>query len=174
MQNPYKRLRELTTTSQKDFAATYGLSRTAMTYIESGQFPDLSDYMMHSLAEELHAKGVDGAEVLRDEYGAKNLQDAYHAWQSGERMQNAHKFYNVRPMPGSLLPSISPFHNFIKDTTGSLQGFCKALKVPSSTVNRYEVGATKAMPTIIKNALKAVRYPFIEELEDLQRQWANK
>lgn len=174
MQNPYKRLRELTTTSQKDFAAKYQFSKTAMIYVESGQFPDISEYMVQSLAKELDAKGISGKEILTEEYGQVNLQDAYHQWQTNERMQNAHLLYTVRPTEGSLVPSLSPFHIFVKETTGTLQGFCKALKVPSSTVKRYEVGATKSMPSVIREALSEVRYPYIEQLEDLQRTWANK
>ena len=172
--NPYKRLRELTTTSQKDFAAKYKFSKTAMIYVESGQFPDISEYMIESLARELEDKGINGKETLKEEYGQANLQDAYHQWQSTERMQNAHLFYGVRPTEGSLMPSLSPFHVFVKNTTGTLQGFCKALKVPSSTVKRYEVGATKSMPLILNQALSEVRYPYINQLEDLQRTWANK
>lgn len=174
MKNPYKRLRELTRTSQKDFAAKHQLSKTTMIYIESGQYPDLSDYQIESLGRETVEHNIPAHAYLKDEYGVDDLQTAYHNWQSTERMQIAHEFHNVVPFEGTVMPALSPMHYFIKESAGSVQAFCKLLKVPAATVKRYEVGATRTMPKSIKNALLEVQYPYLPELEELQTKWTDR
>lgn len=169
MKNPYKRLRELTLTSQIDFAEKYGFAKTTMTYAESGQYQDLSDALILALGQECSEKHVDAASILFEEYNAQKLQDAYHAWQSIERMQVAHLFQQ----PPSLYSSteVSPFQTFIIDTTVSTQGFCKALKLHSGTVIRYATGRTKTMPLSIQEALAEVHFKYTKELTQAQEDW---
>jgi len=167
--NPYKRLRELTATSQKNFAERYGMSKTTMINIECGQLVDLSDRMIVSLGQECHEQGVNAKQVLTDEYNAQSLQDAYHAWQSTERMSNAHLFQ--APLTGNETFEKSPFSVFIEDVAGTRQKFCKLLKVPSASVMWYANGDTLTMPKAIEEALTQVRFPWMVELKDLQTKW---
>lgn len=170
--NPYKRLRELTLTSQKDFAAKYEMSKTAMTYIESGQLYSLSDHMILSLGQECAERHVDAKSVLAQEYGVATLQEAYQSWKSIERMQNAHLFQQtVSWTPGT---ERSPFDVFVEDTAGTRQKFCKLLKVPASAVQLYAQGKILTMPKAIEEALIQVRFPYLQELKDLQTQWLGR
>lgn len=172
MENPYKRLRKLTKTSQKDFADKHQFAGTTMTYIESGQYPDLSDDMIVALGQECHDKNVDATQVLKDEYNEQTLQDAYHAWQSLERMQVAHKFQ--APPPEHFTEQLSPFHFFMLSVAPSQQAFCKLLKVPAATVGRYATGYTRTMPKVLTRALKEVKYPYLQELLTLQVNWTDE
>jgi len=169
MENPYRRLRELTAYSQKDFAATFGFAKTTMTHIESGQFADLSDEMIVSLGKACAEKGVNAKQVLKDEYNAETLQDAYHSWQSGERIQIAYLF---RVSPRRAIKE-SPFDLLILDVAGSRQKFCKMLKVPSATVMRYADGTTRTMPKVIEAALTEVQYGYLSELKEMQTDWVD-
>lgn len=168
--NPYRRLRELTRTSQKDFAAKYGFSRTVMGHIESGQFPSLSDEMALSLGQECFEQHIDAKQVLKDEYNALSLQDAYHNWQSIERLKIAHRFQDV-PFSGRSTEALSPFHFVIEDVAKTRQSFCKLLKVPAASVMRYERGETRTMPRVIEEALREVHYPHLDELKEAQQSW---
>lgn len=174
MENPYRRIRELTSVNQKDFAAKHGFSRTFMTFVESGQLPDLSPDSVRALHVEAEARGVDWVSILESEYNGQTLADAYHTWQSTERLQAAHQFQGVLPQEGTVFPNVSPFQLFIGAVTGnaSAQGFCKLLKVPSTAVTRYARGVTSFMPKAIHDALIEVRYPYLDELEQLQMAWA--
>lgn len=169
MDNPYKRLRELTGTMQKDFASKYSFSKTTMVYVESGQYPDLSDDMILALGKECAFKGVDAKQVLSDEYNAETLQDAYHTWQSGERLQIASQFQQTLMIRSDK--TTSPFKNFLLDIAGSTQRFCKMLKVPAAAVTNYSSGQTRTMPKSIKDALTQVQYPYLSELEQAQADW---
>jgi transcriptional regulator with XRE-family HTH domain len=170
--NPFKRLRELTTTSQKDFAEKYGFAKTTMTYIESGQYPDLSEAMIVGLGQECYEKNVDARSVLIEEYQSESLQDAYHRWQSIERMAVAHRF-QVNPT-GQMDEVRSPMHFFVEQVAGTRQAFCKLLKVPSAAVLQYSTGRIKTMPKAITDALTEVRFPYLTELQDQQIDWLNR
>lgn len=167
--NPYKRLRELTLTSQKDFAAKYEMSKTAMTYIESGQLASLSEHMIVSLGQECAERHINAKVTLMDEYGVSTLQEAYQNWKSLERMQNAHLFQKpINWTPGTVR---SPFDVYVEDSTGTRQKFCKLLKVPASAVQLYAQGKIRTMPKAIEEALVQVRFPYLQALKDLQIEW---
>ena len=170
-ENPYKYLRQLTKTSQKDFAAKYDFSKTTMVYIESGQYADLSENMILSLGQECFEKGVDAGTELELVYNSQTLAEAYKSWQSLERLQVAHLFQS--PPSGQFTAEKSPFAYFIEETTGSLQKFCKTLKVPSATVARYSDGVTRSMPQAVETALKEVQFRYLEDLRELQEAWAS-
>lgn len=167
-QNPYVRLRELTGLGQREFERKYKLSHTTMTHVETGQFAELSERMILSLGRECHEKGVDAREILEFEYSSSTLQEAYHKWQREQRVENAHIF---QVAPDQWTKELSPFHFFIKNTTGSAQGFSKALKVPAATVMRYASGATRTMPKVIEEALREVSYPHLAHLVGAQENW---
>ena len=172
MQNPYKRLRELTTTSQKDFGAKYDISKTALIFVESGQPVDISGYLNEVLGKECAAKGVDAKSVLRDEYNSQTLDEAYHSWQADQRMQVASEFQG--PISGQFDREHSPFHYFILEKSTSVQGFCKLLKVPAAAVQLYSSGKTRTMPKSIENALRGVNFPYLSELLGLQLNWLDE
>ena len=172
MQNPYKRLRELTTTSQKDFGAKYDISKTALIFVESGQPVDISGYMNEVLGKECAAKGVDARSVLRDEYNSQTLDDAYHSWQANERVQISSQFQG--PISGQHDPGHSPFYYFIREKSASVQGLCKLLKVPVAAVQLYSSGKTRTMPKSIEAALRGVNFPYLSELLGLQINWLDE
>lgn len=176
MENPYRRIRELTKIGQRDFAKQYNFSRTYIMFIESGQVPYITDDARSALVLAAMQAGVDIQDVLNYEYNGEDLRMAYTTWQANERTAAAYLFQNALPQHGSIMPAISPFTLLIKDVTrnGSAQRFCKILKVPSATVTRYERGAAAFMPSVIREALNGVRYPYIDELADLQFEWATR
>lgn len=172
MDNPYRRLRELTLTSQLDFGKKHGFSKTTMSYVEAGVFPEISERLNIALGNECFEKQVDAKSVLLAEYGTESLDEAYAKWQHSEREQVAGQFQH-RPREVKFDSEESPFHVFTIDIAGSRQGFCKMLKVPAATVMRYAEGTTHTMPKSIEDALREVKYPFLADLLALQNNWAD-
>lgn len=171
MKNPYVRLRELCGTTQKGFAAKYGFGKMTMVYLESGMYTRVSDRQSIALGRECAEKGVDAHEVLREEYGAGTLNEAYLAWRSEDRKLRAPEVLAKVSPPFTGNEEISPVEQFVKDTTGSLQGFCKLLKVPSITMTRYIRGETLRVPDALLEALEDVKYPHTRELVYAQADW---
>lgn len=170
MENPYVRLRNLCSISQKDFAAKYQMSKTTMVYVETGQYPDLSEKMIMSLGQETVEKGVPARQILESEYGMATLQDAYHSYQRLSRREVKDTF-NIEP-PQIWNKTTSPFASYIKATTGgSVQKFCKMLKVPSASVLRYRNGQTKPMPVSLEEAFTQIGFPYMRQLVESQAAW---
>lgn len=170
MKNPYQNLRERCGISQKSFGAKHGFSKMTLVYVESGLYPDVSDRLNGALAAECIEKGLDGRSILAEEYGVASLNGAYHIWQRAERQRFAERLNQIAPRD-EWSDEVSPFHLLAVESAGSVQGFCKKLKVPAATVLRYENGTTKTMPKSIEDALKEVRYPYLEELLSEQAAW---
>lgn len=168
MKNPCVLLRERCGINQKDFAAKYGFHKTTMVYWDAGMYPEISVRMNNALARECAEKGVDAAGELLVGYGEGNLDDAYAKWQLMARVENAQMFY--RP-PTWGTPQTTPFYQYIYDTTGSLQSFCKHLLVPAASVLRYAKGHTVTMPEVVENALEDIRYPDLDVLKQFQQKW---
>lgn len=158
--------------SQKGFAAKHGFGKMTMVYLESGMYTRVSDRQNKALAVECVEKGVDGKAVLVEEYGVASLNDAYLAWRVAERREHAPVVLAKvsPPFVGSV--GVSPVAQFVKDTTGSLQGFCKLLKVPSITMSRYIKGDTLSMPSELREALVDAGFPFTESLAEAQMMWS--
>lgn len=167
--NPYKRLRELTRTSQKDFAAKYGFSKTTMTFIESGQVVTLSDRMIVALGQECFEQHIDAKATLRDEFTSPDLQTAYQNWKTFERLSVAHLFQT--PVTPSLANPKSPFSIYVHDVAGSEQRFCKMLKVPAAAVQLYAKGSILTMPRALDDALTQIRFAYLKELKGIQNDW---
>jgi DNA-binding XRE family transcriptional regulator len=169
--NPYVRLRELCGLSQKKFAVKHGFGKMTMVYLESGMYTGVSDRQNIALGRECNEKGVDASQVLADEYGSVSLNEAYLAWRSEDRKLRAPSVLAkvAPPFVGDV--DTSPVGKFVAETTGSLQGFCKLLKVPSITMTRYMRGETVSFPEALREALEDVRYPHIGELEKAQTKW---
>jgi DNA-binding XRE family transcriptional regulator len=174
MKNPYVRLRELCGTSQKAFAAKYGFGKMTMVYLESGMYTRVSDRQNVALGKECNEKGVDARQVLAEEYSASTLNEAFWKWRSQERREKAPVVLAKASHLFDYAMAISPVIQLVSDTTGSLQGFCKLLKVPSITVSRYAKGETATMPSELREALQEAGYPFITDLEVAQEKWREK
>ena len=171
MKNPYVRLRELCGTTQKGFAAKYGFGKMTMVYLESGMYTRVSDRQSIALGRECDEKGVDARGVLREEFGAGSLNEAYLAWRSEDRKLRAPEVLAKASPPFAGDEEVSPVERFVKDTAGSLQGFCKLLKIPSITMTRYIRGETVSVPDALLSALEDVKYPHTIALIDAQENW---
>ena len=169
--NPYIRLRELCGSSQKGFATKYGFGKMTMVYLESGMYTRVSDRQSIALGRECNEKGVDAHEILREEYGAASLNEAYLGWRSEDRRLKAPEVLAKASPPFGGDVDVSPVAQFVKDTAGSLQGFCKLLKIPSITMTRYIRGETITVPDALVSALEDVKYPHTGALIDAQANW---
>jgi hypothetical protein len=171
MKNPYVRLRELCGMSQKAFAAKHGFGKMTMVYLEAGMYTAVSDRQNQALGKECYEKGVDAKTVLVEEFKAHSLDQAYQQWRVGERREHAPTVLAKVSPPFVGDSELSPVACLVRDTTGSLQGFCKVLKVPSITVSRYIRGETKSMPVELQAAFADAGWPFVGELDTAQAKW---
>lgn len=169
--NPYVRLRELCGLSQKKFADKHGFGKMTMVYLESGMYTRVSDRQNVALGRECAEKGIDAHKVLEDEYGTGSLNEAYLAWRSADRKLRAPSVLAKVAPPFVGDEETSPVGVFVRDTAGSLQGFCKLLKVPSITMTRYMRGETASFPEALREALWDIGYPHIDALEEAQGKW---
>jgi hypothetical protein len=169
--NPYVRLRELCGISQKGFATKHSFGKMTMVYLESGMYTRVSDRQSIALGKECDEKGVNGREILREEYGFDSLNEAYLAWRSEDRKLRAPEVLAKAAPPFMGDELLSPVGRFVQDTAGSLQGFCKLLKVPSITMTRYIRGETSTVPDAFWFALEDIKYPHAQELADAQFSW---
>lgn len=171
MKNPYVRLRELCGISQKAFAAKHEFGKMTMVYLESGMYTRVSDRQNIALGRECSDKGVDAKRILEEEYQSSTLNEAFWKWRSHERRENAPVVLAKASSNFDSTGDVSPVNQLISETTGSVQGFCKLLKVPSITITRYAKGETLTMPQELREALNEARYPFIKQLEIAQQNW---
>ena len=171
VKNPYVRLRELCGISQKGFATKHSFGKMTMVYLESGMYTRVSDRQSIALGKECNEKGVNAHEVLREEYSAGSLNEAYLAWRSEDRKLRAPGVLAKAAPPFVGDAEVSPVAKFVADTAGSLQGFCKLLKVPSITMTRYIRGETLRVPDALIEALEDVKYPHTAALIDAQANW---
>lgn len=174
MKNPYVRLRELCGTSQKAFAAKHGFGKMTMVYLESGMYTRVSDRQNVALGKECNEKGVDAKRILEEEYQSHTLNEAFWKWRTFERREKAPVVLAKADSAFYSNSDVSPISQLVSETTGSLQGFCKLLKVPSITVSRYAKGETATMPSELREALMEASYPFITELETAQEKWRER
>lgn len=170
--NPYAYLRERTGMTQTAFAAKHGLARQTLVAIEQGVYPSLSDRMIVELGKECHVAGVDARTELMTEYGVATLSEAYANWRNADRADAADRLSQIAPtMWGKRL---SPMHYVVKEFGRGVQGFSKALKIPSSTLLRYIKGEQREMPRSIEEALRAIHYPFLTDLIQRQADWVDE
>ena len=171
--NPYVRLRELCGLSQKKFADKHSFGKMTMVYLESGMYTKVSDRQNLALGKECAEKGVDAKNVLREEYGSGSLNEAYLVWRSEDRRLRAPSVLSKAAPPFVGDSETSPVAQFVKDTAGSLQGFCKLMKIPSITMTRYIRGETATVPMALLLALEDVKYSHTEALIDAQLDWVS-
>lgn len=170
--NPYAFLRMKAGLSQNAFCQRYTFAKQTLTCIESGMYTELSDRMVVSLGKACAAAGVAARLELLENYGVDRLQQAYVEWRQRQRGAFAETINRV--VPGRWTNEKSPMDCLVEDTTGSVQGFAKALKVPNATLIRYMRGKQLLMPRSLESALRGVNYPYLPELYRLQTQWARK
>jgi len=171
LKNPYVRLREMCGISQKGFATKHGFGKMTMVYLESGMYTRVSDRQSIALGKECYEKGVDAHGLLAEDYGAGSLNEAYLAWRREDRRVKAPAVLAKTAPPFVGDTETSPVAAFVRDTAGSLQGFCKLLKVPSITMTRYIRGETLTVPQALLEALEDVKYPHTAALIDAQADW---
>lgn len=171
-ENPYAHLRKKTGLSQVEFAEKHGLARQTLIGIEKGVYPTLSDRMIVELGKECHAKGIDARYELREHYGVDTLSQAYSGWRNADRLENAEGINQLSPVQWT--PELSPMHFIVKAFGRGVQGFSKAMKIPSATLLRYIKGEQREMPTSIEEAFRGIGYPFLTDLIERQAAWVDE
>lgn len=169
MLNPYKFLRTHAGYTQASFCREYGFSKQTLISIEQGVYAELSSRMVTAITDACWDKGIDPQGVLIAEYGTRDLATVYEAYRQFERE-------NVPPaivgyVPTESTPELSPMHFFVKNTTGSVQGFAKVLKIQTSTLLRYIRGQQADMPGPLYEALYRAGYRHLDELIKAQTEW---
>jgi transcriptional regulator with XRE-family HTH domain len=166
MQSPFQFLRERAGLSQSQFCAAYGFSPMPLKYTEAGVYPHISERFEKAIYDACLEKGVDVGEALEEVYTYRDLQDAYHFWQSLERSEFGRQLAKVEPPFNSA--GLSPFESLVWATAPTFEAFAKRLKVPPGTVIRYALGRVRNMPPAIRTALHDADYPYTVQLEAAQ------
>jgi len=157
--NPFKKLRQEAGYTQKRFCDEFGFSKQTLISIEAGVYADLSDRMLAAIVSVCDSKGVKYGDIAKE----------YELWRLSERqgVPDAIKNYN----PTVWDEKTSPMGFFIAQTTGSVQGFAKKLKVQTSTLLRYVSGEQPDMPMPLRVALVDSDYKHLGRLEKAQMDW---
>jgi hypothetical protein len=170
--NPVSRLLQYASTSEIDFRKRFDFSKQFMVDVTEGTYTQLSDRVHRSLRLLSEDKGLDVKTILRDDYEAANLDEAYALWQRWQRVGHADTFTGTKPVKGTK--DLSPAHFFVRDTAKTPTTFSKTLKVPPQTVRRWVSGQTRKFPDSIYDALRDIGYPYLQALVSLQDDWIEK
>lgn len=157
--NPYKELRQLAGYTQKRFCDEFGFSKQTLISIEAGVYADLSDRMLAAIATACDNKSVKYGDIAKE----------YELWRLSERQNVIPAIKNYNPTVWD--EKVSPMGFFIAQTTGSVQGFAKKLKVQTSTLLRYTSGEQPDMPMPLRVALVDCGYRNLGQLEKAQLDW---
>lgn len=169
MKNPYQLLLEQTEMSQRNFASYAGFSRTTLTYVLEGLYPDLSDGQIIALGKLLKSKGIEAKPILLDNYGFETLREAYAYWRAEERRIAGVRLRDYVPRAGEGW--WSPMRNMVVDTVGGEHAFSNLLKIAPAPLMRYSSGQAKHMPAEIDHAFTEIGYPRLDTLKSLQSEW---
>lgn len=169
MKNPYVRLRELCGLTQKAFCDRNDFGKMTMVYLEAGMYTKVSERQNIALGKECANRGVDAKAVLADEYGTESLTVAYMMWRSQQR-----KNTNIEWPQICSTDKKSAIDCFVADTCGSMQRFCKTVKIQPATMTRYAKGETVSMPKELRIALEEMGYKNIAQLEKAQSDWVQE
>lgn len=172
MKNPYAHLRERTGLSQVKFAEKHHMARQTLIAIEQGVYPTLSDRMIVELGKECHAAGVNATAELREAYGAPTLSEAYANWRLADRLEESATVNDL--VPDQWTSQLSPMHFIVKGFGRGVQGFSKAMKIPTATLLRYLKGEQREMPTSVEEAFRGIGYPYLSELIARQAAWVDE
>jgi DNA-binding XRE family transcriptional regulator len=172
MVNPYAFLRNRAGLSQRKFCVKHEFAKQTLVAIEQGMYPDLSDRMVDAIYAACLAVDLDPAVELMDEYDTPYLSAAYKSWIALERASVDQRILDYVPTKGT--PELSPVALMVRDTTGTVQGFSKSLKLPPATLMRYMRGGQLQMPVSVAEALTQAGYHHVRDLRDKQEDWVVK
>jgi hypothetical protein len=170
MKNPYVRLRELCGLTQKAFCERNDFGKMTMVYLEAGIYTSVSERQNIALGKECANRGVDAKAILADEYGTESLTVAYSKWRTEERKTIETSSF---PTKYASVGEKSPMEVFAREVAGSIQRFCKTLKVQPATLNRYMRGETISMPKELLTAFSEIGFNS-SKLEEAQSQWVQE
>lgn len=174
MKNPYKHLRERAGYTQKRFCDEYGFAKQTLISIEQGVYEELSTRMITAILDACLLSGIDATAELSAEYADDTIAATYRQWRVAQRYNCDPRIIEYNPATAVYPESsdnFSPMHWFVKNTTGSVQGFAKQLKVQTAILLGYIRGEQKDMPYPLREALSDAGYPYIKELEKEQTDW---
>lgn len=170
MKNPYVRLRELCGLTQYAFCQRNDFGKMTMVYLEAGMYTGISERQNVSLGYECANRGVDAKAILADEYGTESLTVAYSKWRTAERKKIDTTTYPTKyPSVGEA----SPMEVFVRTVAGSIQRFCKTVKIQPATLNRYMRGLTQNMPKELVAAFDEIGFDYAK-LEKAQADWVQE
>lgn len=169
MNNPYAHLRKAAGLTQKKFCEDFGFAKQTLLTAEQGIFPELSQRMTSAIYEACRVRGMDADDILTADFGMPNLEVAY-LWYRNSELMEAKKNWKSPELRET--DTTSPMSFLVKDTTGTIQGFSKLLKIPTATIVRYLRGLQQDMPASVREALLQVGYIYVTELAAAQAQWA--
>jgi len=167
--NPYAFLRKQAGYTQAAFCDEFGFAKQTLISIEQGVYAELSDRMLEAIYNACAIKGLDRGSLLAVEYGTDSLREAYFDYRLSERRDVPDAIKNYMPM--SWTAEMSPMAAFVAQTTGSMQGFAKKLKVQTATILRYASGEQPMMPMPLREALVDCNYRHLGLLEKNQQEW---
>lgn len=167
--NPYLYLRKASKLSQRGFCDKYDFAKQTIISVEQGVYAKLSQRMVDAMADACTREGLDIGVELTNEYGTSRLPQAYALWQKHARENLAPAI--ARYNPTTWTQEQSPMDFFMLQTTGSVQGFAKAVKVQSSTLLRYARGEQLEMPTTLLHALREAKFTHLDRLIKVQADW---
>lgn len=170
MKNPYVRLRELCGLTQKAFCQRNDFGKMTMVYLEAGMYTKVSERQNIALGKECANRGVDAKSILQAEYGTESLTVAYMLWRSEQRKNSG----LILPTTFRSTTTNSPVAMFVADSTGSMQRFCKTVKIQPATMTRYAKGETASMPRELRTALEEMGYTATAALEKAQADWVQE
>jgi DNA-binding XRE family transcriptional regulator len=170
MKNPYTRLRELCGLTQKAFCERNDFGKMTMVYLEAGIYTSVSDRQNIALGRECANRGIDARAILNEEFGTESLAVAYSKWRTAERKNIDTTNY---PTEHRAVGEQSPMEVFARTVAGSIQRFCKTLKVQPATLNRYMRGQTISMPKELSQAFEEMGFD-CTKLCEAQAQWVQE
>ncbi len=169
--NPYRELRVRCGISQKAFSQKYGFGKMTMVYLESGMYTKVSQRQLDAIETECREVFFDAGEFLRRHYKAADLNDAYATWQKEQRRAKGGPSLAALHPPFPFTREHSPLFFLIRDAFGSIQKFCKTLKIPSITLTRHLEGQTRGIPIALSEAIFDTGYENASELLAAQEEW---
>lgn len=154
------------------FEEKNSISHTTMTNVVAGTFNNVPPVVERKIAKLFEGQEGYVAVLLYDEYGYLSLNGAYHAWQKQARALSREVFQV--PANFNCASSLSPFDQYILQTTVTPTSFAKTLRVPTAAVRRWALGHTAKIPDTILKALIQVGYEDVHRLIEEQEHWLRK
>jgi transcriptional regulator with XRE-family HTH domain len=160
--NPLKRARIDLGLSQAELAKRVGVSPGAILKYEQGLYQEPSHKILRTIA----AVGESQDQFMN----LAVLTNEYHKWRESHQATHHWLFQPIRYLPIVSL-SDHPFRLF-RQRVGegySVQGFAVVLAVHPATIQNYDSGKNRTMPSIIKSALlnSGCRASVVDELDQL-------